>query len=102
MVAGGLVRAVGHQRGLVGLELAHKLHQVVKGVAFDIEFAARPVGHHGGQLVNVMALDMAFVRARVHGDATGTGHQAQLRSAQHAGDTERAGISQQSDLVHID
>ena len=102
MVAGGLVRAVGHQRGLVGLELAHKLHQVVKGVSFDVEFAARPVAHHGGQFVNIMLLDMPLVRPGVHGDATGTGHQAQLRSAQHAGDTERAGISQQSDLVHID
>ena len=102
VVAGGLVRAVGYQRGLVGLELAHKIHQVVKGVAFDVEFAARPVAHHGGQFMHIMAPDVPLVRTGVHGDATGTGHEAQLRSAQHTGYTERAGISQQSDLVHID
>ena len=42
MVAGELAFAVGHKSHLVGAHLAHKVHQVVKRVAFNVELTIRP------------------------------------------------------------
>ena len=42
MVAGELAFAVGHKGHLMGAHLAHKVHQVVKRVAFNVELAVGP------------------------------------------------------------
>ena len=42
VVGGALLHAVGHKSGLVRAHRAHDVHQIVQGVAFDIEFALGP------------------------------------------------------------
>ena len=102
MVAGELVFAVGHKGGLVGAHLADEVHQVLRGVALDVVFPIGPVFHELGQVVHIAGTDMAFVGARVHRDAIGTGLQAQPGRAQHAGDTQMARVAHQRNLVDVD
>ncbi len=107
MVAGELVFAVGDKGALVQRQAAcrqvmRKLHQVVERIALDIELAAGPVLHHGGNLVHVVTADVTLIRARVHRDALGAGLQAQAGRLDYIGDAEMAGIAKQRDLVDID
>ena len=103
MVAGKLAFTIGHKRGLRGPQLPHEVHQVVKGVALDVELAGLgPGGQHLGQLVHIICADMALVRARVHGDALRTGLQAQACSPGNAGNAQMARVAHQGDLVEVD
>ncbi|MCY1368508.1 hypothetical protein D9M69_554930 [compost metagenome] len=103
MVAGRLGFTVGHEGGLVRLELAHEVHQVVEGVAFDVELDARPVlGEQFRQVVHVVRADVARVRPWVHGDALRAGGQTGLGGAHHARDAEVARVAHQGHLVEVD
>jgi len=53
----------------MGAHLAHKVHQVVKRVAFDVELAVGPRFEQSCQIVHIASADVALVRAGVHGDA---------------------------------
>jgi hypothetical protein len=102
VVAGELAFAVGHEGGLVRLDHADEVHQVVEGVAFDVVFGLRPFAQQRGQLVHVVRADVAFVGPRVHGDAVGAGLQAQRGGAHDAGDAQVARVAQQGHLVDVD
>ena len=107
VVAGELVFGVGHKRALVqrqapGGQVAHEMHQVLQRIAFNIELALRPVFHQRRQFIDIVGADMALVGPGMHRDALRTGLQAQLGSAQHAGNIERAGVAKQRHLVDID
>jgi hypothetical protein len=69
MVAGELAFAVGHKGHLMWAHLAHKVHQVVKRITFDVELAIRPGLHHRNQLLHVLRANVAFVGSWMHGDA---------------------------------
>jgi hypothetical protein len=102
VVAGELAFAVGHEGRLLRPHCADEAHQVVERVALDVVFGGRPVLHQRGQLVYVLAPDVAFVGARVHGDAVGTRLQAQRRGLDDARNAQVARIAQQRDLVDVD
>ena len=102
MVAGGLVFAVGHKGALLRLELAHKTHQVLERVAFDVVFTPRPGLQQRGQVRHVVCPDVAFVGARVYGDARCTGLQADLGSAGDAGVAEVAPVAHLGHEVDVD
>ena len=102
VVAGELAFAVWHKGDLVRAHRTHMRHQVVEGVALDVEFAVRPGLHQRGQLGHVAGADVALVRARVDGDALRASLQAQLGCARHTGDAQMARIAQQRDFIDVD
>ena len=102
MVAGGLVFAVGHKGALLRLELAHKTHQVLKRVAFNVVLAPRPGLQQRGQVGHVVCPDMPLVGTRVYGDTRCTGLQADLGSAGDAGVAEVAPVAHLGDEVDVD
>ena len=69
MVAGELVFAVRHKSGLVRTHIANELHQVLRGVTFDVELGLRPGLEQHCQFIHIAGTDMAFIRAGVDGDA---------------------------------
>ena len=95
MVAGGLAFAVGHKGALVRPHGTHEVHQVLGGVALDVELAVGPGLHECGEVGDVMGADMALVGPGVDGDAGGTGLQADFR---RAGD---AGVAQITPVAHL-
>jgi hypothetical protein len=54
-----------------------EVHQVLRGVAFDVVFAVGPGLQQLGQLEHVVRADVALIGPGVHGDALRTGLQAQ-------------------------
>ena len=86
MVAGELTLAIGHKGGLMGAVLTHKIHQIVKRVALDVEFASRPGFQQVGQIGHIVGSDVARVGAWVYRDALGPRLQARLCGPRHAGD----------------
>ena len=102
VVAGELVLAVGHQGALLWPQLAHQVHEVVKGVALDVELALRPLPHQARDVLRVLRADVALVGPRVDGDALGARLQAQLGRAQRAGQGQVAAVAQQRHFVDID
>ena len=68
VVAGELAFAVGHKCHLMRAHLAHKVHQVMKRVAFNIELAIRPCLEQGREVVHIARANVALIRAWVHGD----------------------------------
>jgi hypothetical protein len=94
--------AVGHKGRLVRAHLTHKVHQVVKRIAFDVVFAAGPVLQQVGKVEHVLRADVALVRARVHGDAVRTGLQALGGRAGEAGNAQVARVAHQGDFVQVD
>ena len=102
MVAGELVLTIGDESGLVRANLAHKVHQVVEGVALDVVFGSRPIAHQRGQVVHILGPDVAGVRPGVHGEALSTGLQRLARQSDHIGYRQVAGVAQQRDLVDVD
>jgi hypothetical protein len=101
VVGGGLLAAVRHQRALRGAQRTHQRQQVVKRVALDVELGRRPFAQQRVQLVHVLRADVAFVRARVHGDAVGAGAQRQRGDVAHVGQPDRPRVAQQRDAVHV-
>ena len=107
VVAGELVFTVGDKGALVQRQAAcqqvmHKAHQVLKGIAFDVELAAGPVFHHGGNLEHIITSDVALVGSWVNGDALCARLKAQAGCANHVGNTEVARVAQQRNLVDVD
>jgi hypothetical protein len=106
VVTGELVFAVGHQGALVQWqaacrEVTHKMHQVLKRVALNVELAVWPVFHHGGDFIHVVAPDVTLIWPGVHGDALRARFKTQTGRTDHIGDTQVAGVAQQRDLVDI-
>jgi hypothetical protein len=52
--------------------------------------------------MHVFSADVARIRPRVHGDAVGSGLQAQGGGAQDAGNAQVAGVAHQRHLVEVD
>ena len=102
MVAGELAFAVGHEGHLVRTHGAHMRHQIMEGIALDVELAVGPGLHEGVQLGHVARADVALVRAGVDGDAVRARLQAQLGSARDAGNAQVARIAQQGHFVDVD
>ncbi len=103
MVGGELVLAVGHEGDLMRAHLAHKVHEVLGGIALDVVLGLGPVlAQQGSQLMHILRADVAAIGPRVHGDALGTGEQAELGRLCHAGNAQMPGVAQQGHLVDID
>jgi len=90
VVAGELVHRVGHEGGLVRAHRAHQLHQVVKGVALDVELGLGPLLHQSGQLAHVRGPNVTLIRPGVDGDALTARLQAALRGTHHTGNVQVA------------
>jgi hypothetical protein len=93
VIRSGRARVIGHQCALVRPRLAHHAHELMEGVAFDIEFHP-PAAHQLQQHADVTLANVAGIRTRVHRDAVRTGVQGEARDVFHAGNVERAGIAQ--------
>jgi len=102
MVARELPLAIGHEGGLVRAQLTHEVHQVVEGIALDVELHTEMAGQQLVQVVHVMGADVPRVGPRMHGDALRTGGQTERGSADHAGNAQVAGVAHQGDLVQVD
>ena len=102
MVAGELVFAVGHQGALLRPQLAHQVHEVVKGVALDVELALWPLPHQASNVMRVLGADVALIGPGVDGDAMCARLQAQLGRAQRAGQGQVAAVAQQRHFVDVD
>jgi hypothetical protein len=102
VVAGELVFAVGHQGALLRPELAHQVHEVVKGVALDVELALWPLPHQARNVMRVLGADVALIGPGVDGDALGASLQAQLGRAQRVGQGQVAAVAQQCHFVDVD
>jgi len=81
MVAGELFMVIRHKghlvyRQVLRHQLAHHVHQVMQGVAFNVELALWPGLHQAGQFGHIVGTNMALVRAWMHGNAVGPGLQA--------------------------
>ena len=102
MVAGELPLRVGHERALVRAQLAHEVHQVVEGIAFDVELRLRPSLEHLVQRVDIVGADVPRVGPGVHRDPSRTCLQARLRRARDAGYAQVARVADQRHLVQVD
>ena len=102
MVTGELAFAVRHEGGLMRLKRQHKIHQIVKGVAFDVELAFGPLLEQGSQRMHVVGADVPRVGPRVYRDALGTRFKTQLRCTRHTGNAQMAGIAHQGHFVEVD
>ena len=72
MIAGELTLAVGHERYLVRPDSPHKIHQLVKRIAFNVEFPVWPTLHQVGQVKHVGGTNVTLIGAGVNGNAMGT------------------------------
>src|SRR6185295_15652924 len=79
----------------------HHIHELMKGVSFDIEFDSL-ASNQIQQDADVTAPNVAAIRARMHGDALRTRRQRETGDVYHTRDVERARIAQQRDLVDVD
>ena len=117
MIRGDLAVAIGHQRHLVGTRAGDQSDQswVAAGrgggewIAFNVElqaFALAAPAIGGGQPLrqrgDIAWLDMALIRARMHGQAIGTGGNHHVGGVDDAGQTATASIAQHRDFVEID
>jgi hypothetical protein len=107
MVTGELAFTVGHISQLVqGQALVFHLlrqdHQVVKGIALDVELSVGPVLQQTAQFKDIVAPYVSFVRSGMHRDALRPGFQTQLRRARDRGDAQVARVAQGGDLVEVD
>ena len=78
------------------------IHDLMKGVAFDIEFDRWSGSEHFRQVQNVTAANMALVRTRMDGYPVGTSIQRNGGKSHDIRDADGAGITQQGDLVDVD
>jgi hypothetical protein len=99
MVTGELTFGIRHKGTLVGAHLAHKIHQVVKRVAFDIELLLGPVFEKRGQVMHIIRSDVSLIGPGVDRDAMSTGLQAQGCRTDNTGNTQMAGVTDQGDLI---
>ena len=102
MVAGELAFAVWHQRALMGSQGLHETHQILKRIAFDVEFTIRPAPDQARQFMHIRTANMAFVWPRMNRDAAGTLRETDVSCARQRRNTQVAGIAHQRDLVQID
>ena len=72
MIAGELTLAVGHEGYLVRPDSSHKIHQLVKRIAFNVEFPVWPTLHQVGQVKHVGGTNVTLIGAGVNGNAMGT------------------------------
>ena len=77
MVAGELALGVRHKGHLVYRQAAlaqvvHTIHQVVKGVALNVEFSVRPGLEQFGQLHYILRPDVPRIGTRMHRDTRST------------------------------
>jgi hypothetical protein len=101
MVAGELTFGVGHQSALMRPQLTNEVHEVVKGIALDVELHRRPIDEQAMQVAHVAGTDVPGIGPRVHRDAVGAGVQAQGSRAQHVRNAELARVAHQGHLVEI-
>lgn len=95
---------VGHQGALSRTHFAHEGQiAAFEGIAFDVQFYSGVfVFQHARQIVNVLAADVPFVRAGMHGDTAGPGVEAHPGRAQDPRNVQVARVSQVRNLVHVD
>jgi hypothetical protein len=90
VVGGGLPGGVGNEGALVRPRRADDGHQVVEGIALDVELGRGPVLEHRGEIVHVSAADVALVGPGVHGDAMSARFEDACGQAGDARDGKRA------------
>ena len=90
MIAGELTLAVGHEGHLVRPVSSHKIHQLVKRIAFNVEFPVWPTLHQVGQVKHVGGTNVTLIGAGVNGNALSTRFQTHLSRFQDTGNTQVA------------
>ncbi len=102
VVAGEGFGGVGDEGALGGADAADVGHEVVEGVAFDVVFSVGIVFKEGGEVVDVVGVDVAFVGAGVDGDAVGAGVEGELGEVNDRGEVEVARVAEGGDFVDVD
>jgi hypothetical protein len=76
-LAGDLTWTDGHERALIGPDVADKGQQIGPRISLDVELDPRPVRReHRRQIANVGKSDVPGVGSRVHRDAVRAGRNA--------------------------
>jgi hypothetical protein len=102
VIAGELIPAIGDQSGLMRPHAMHQIHQVMEGVALQIELAVGPALHQLGNLDHIVRTDMTLIWTGMDGNAIGSSPQAQLGGSHWAGDIKVPAVAKQGHLVDID
>lgn len=89
-----LVHGVRYERALVRANRAHKTHQVVEGIAFDVELCAREVAQQCREVMHVAGANMALVRPRMDGNTRRARLQGNYRRARDTRNREPTRVSQ--------
>ena len=88
MIAGELTLTVRYEGHLVRPEGTHKIHQLVKRIALNIEFPVWPALHQVGQVKHVGGTNVTLIGARVNGNTLCASFQTQLSCFQDTGNTQ--------------
>ena len=102
MITGELPFGVRHKSALMRTQVPYKIHQILIGIAFNIELSIRPGPHQHRQLPNVASTNMPLVWPRMHSNTIRSGLQAQRGRAGNARDSQVTRIAHQGDLVQVD
>jgi hypothetical protein len=80
-----------------------EIDEIRPRVAFDVELDAGTQGLEAARdVAHVVWRDVALVRARVHGDASGSSRQADVHGVEDARLAATAGVPQGRHFIHID
>ena len=80
---------------------ANDVHELRKGIPFDIEFQLRMFRQQVRKRVHIGRTDMTLIRPRVDGDTVRAGLNDDLGGSHHVRDTNVACVSQQGYAVQI-
>ena len=97
-----LVGRIGHEGGLVRADLLQDWHQVLEGVAGDVELAPGEFVHQRLEGREFGALDVAFVGTRMHREAARARFQGKTPEVDGIGEAAGPRIAQERDSVEID
>ena len=91
------IGGIGDKRHLRGLHQQHQLHELLGGIALDIELRA----HEGPEGQHIVVADVPLVGPGVHGDAVGPESLAVDCHSLHIGNIPSAGIAQGGYFVDV-
>ena len=101
MITRQLRLIVRHKRRLRRLHAPHVIHEVHKGIAFDIEFTPRPRGQKSRDRIHVRRPNMPLIRSRMHRQPRRPGFQRQGTEKHRIGRITFTRVAQKRNFVEI-